>query len=114
MNKLAVIFCTAALFSASHNAKAFSQFNNRIIDQIAVGEQMGGDVLIRLKDHDSISQPACATDPQWTMRFDGTTEAGKQLYSMALLAASAKAVVDIAGEDSCIGNIRKLRWLRLK
>ncbi len=116
MNKLLL---TSALTSiallGSLDAHAMTTYANKTIKEIAVGEAYHGEVVIRLADHGSLTgRPGCATNSHWTLSFDGTTEPGKQAYSMALLAASSNAVVTVAGESSCNGNIEELRWIRLK
>lgn len=96
------------------SAQAATIYDNETITQIAVGTAYAGDVVIRLQGHGTMSKPACSTDGTWSLRFDATTEAGKQAYSMALLAQSSGALVSVSGEGSCISNVQELRWIRLK
>ena len=116
MNKLLLSSVVSAIaLLASLDAHAITTYSNKTIKEIAVGDVYDGEVVIRLADHASLTgRPGCSTSSQWTLSFDGTTEAGKQAYSMALLAASSNALVTVAGQGSCSGTIEQLRWIRLK
>ena len=108
----------AALISVSAiaavPASAATIYDNQKITQIAAGGAYNGDVVLRLSGHGDMTRPGCATDGTWSLTFDGTTDAGKQAYSMALLAQSSGANIAVSAEAFCIGNIQQLRWIRLK
>lgn len=98
----------------STGAAAQSTYSNQKITQIAAGGVYAGDVVLRLSGHGTLSPPPCHNDNHWSLRFDATTEAGKQALSMAVLAQSTGLSVDIAGENTCVGGAQQLRWIRLK
>lgn len=102
----------AALTASAANAATI--YDNQTITQIAAGGAYNGDVVIQLSSHSTMSKPACSSDGTWSLRFDGTTDAGKQAFSMAMLAQSAGAKVAVSGEAFCMGGIQQLRWIRLK
>ncbi len=117
MNMTSIAIATTLLTVAAASltpAQAATIYDNQKITQVAVGDAYNGDVVIQLSGNSGMSKPACATDNTWSLRFDGTTDAGKQAYSMAMLAQSAGATVAVSGEAFCIGTIQKLRWIRLK
>lgn len=90
-----------------------TQYHPTTITHIASGGAYGGDVVIRLEGHDGANKPGCANG-FWTMRFDGTTEAGKQAYALAMLAWSTGSSLTVRGEDSCFPgtSTEQLRWIR--
>lgn len=96
------------------SGQAATIYSNQTITQVAVGGAYGGDVVLRISGHNSMSKPACATDSSWSLRFDGTTEVGKQMLSMAVLAQSTGVEIDLSGEDFCNDSATALRWIRLK
>lgn len=96
------------------SASANVTYSNQKITQIASGGVYNGDVVIRLSGHGTLAPPNCHTDSYWSLRFDGTTEAGKQALSMAVLAQSTGVTIDIAGENLCLSGAQQLRWIRLK
>ncbi len=103
----------ASAFVALPSAHAATTYDNQKITEIAAGGAYNGDVVIKLSGHSEMTRPACATSG-WSLRFDATTDAGKQAYSMALLAQSSGANLALSGEPVCIRNIQQMRWIRLK
>ncbi len=105
---IAILLC-----SASATALANTTYTNVAITQIASGGAYGGDVVLKLSNYDGSARPACATDP-WGLRFDATTDAGKQAYALALLAWSTGKRLAISGEGTCIPGTgsEELRWIR--
>ncbi len=117
MNIKTLTITTALFISAVavvQPAHAATIYNDQTITQVAVGDAYNGDVVIQLSGNAGMSKPACSTDSTWSLRFDGTTDAGKQAFSMAMLAQSSGATIAVSGEAFCIGNIQKMRWIRLK
>lgn len=103
-----------AAVAVASPAHAATIYDNQKITQIAAGGAYNGDVVIQLNGNGSMDKPACSTDGTWSLRFDGTTDAGKQAFSMAMLAQSSGATIAVSGESYCIGNIQQMRWIRLK
>ena len=77
---LSTIICISANATQYHPAK---------ITHIAAGGAYGGDMVIRLDNHDDVDKPGCASG-FWAMQFDGSTEQGKQAYVLGLLAWSTE------------------------
>lgn len=111
MLKTAIVLALSVTAFATEAATIYS---NQTITQIAAGSAYNGDVVLRLSGHNSMTKPACATDTAWSLRFDGTTEIGKQMLSLAVLAQSTGVEIDVAGEDFCNDSATALRWIRLK
>ncbi|MCO7225495.1 hypothetical protein [Pleionea sp. CnH1-48] len=105
-----IILTATAALSISASA---TQYHPAKITHIASGGAYNGDVVIRLDGHDNANKPGCASG-FWSLRFDGTTDEGKQAYAMALLAWSTNASLTVQGEGSCKSGTttEQLRWIR--
>ncbi len=110
--KRTLLIAGLALLSSAAHATHF--YTAQTITQVATGPAYGGDVVIKLSGHNSNAKPACATDNTWSLRLNATTEVGKQVLSMALLAQTTGIEVDLAGENFCTSNVTTLRWIRFE
>lgn len=112
VKKTFIGFAVLVLSLCAISASA-TQYHPATITHIASGGAYSGDIVIRLSGHDDANQPGCASG-FWSMRFDGTTEKGKQAYALALLAWSTGSSLTVQGESFCKSgtSTEQLRWIR--
>ena len=83
------------------------------IKEILVGSNFGTKVLLELTNK---PQPAagCNNNPRYSYVFDGGTNAGKILLSVALAAHAAQKDVYISGADLCnlFGGVEDMNSIR--
>lgn len=70
------------------------------IAKILVGASYGNTVFITTKDKPA-ARPECHTNRWYDFSFDGTTETGKMMLSVALAAYSAQKNVWVSGFNRC-------------
>jgi hypothetical protein len=103
----------ALVFALLCEGAIATQYNSVTISEIATGDAYNGDVVLNLSNA-NVNTPGCHTNSRWDIRFDATTDEGKQAYALAMLAWATNAQVTVRGEGFCRTgtNTEQLRWIR--
>lgn len=89
--------------------------NSTEITQLLVGPGFEKKVFLAVSKKPT-EKAACNTNSNYTYVFDGTTEVGKNLLSIALAAYASKAAVKLGGYDVCTmySNVEDLKYINLQ
>ncbi len=106
------ILFLSMLFSFSANATSTGATK---IQEILVGNDFGTKVFLELTDKPS-TPTSCNTNGRYTYVFDGSTELGKMMLSIALTAFAAQKDIVLGGNDICSlhSNVETLKSIRIQ